>query len=104
MAAQRMVVSPLEASIAMITPYTEKKLEKLRAWILAEPRRYCQRFWGYHGTLAKKHVKHQLPPCKTIACLGGNALLMEGFKLFQKNGRLSLRVPERAAKILGLNS
>lgn len=54
-----------------------EKLLKLKAYILAEPRRYNQAFWMYNkeATLTKK----QNPPCGTVACLAGNACLMEGW-------------------------
>ena len=54
-----------------------KKLKKLKAWILAEPRRYNQKWWifGKHSNV----VQEQKPPCGTAACLAGNACLMEGY-------------------------
>jgi hypothetical protein len=66
--------SPLPAS-----PLAEKTviaLLKLKAFVLAEPRRYNQRWWGF--TAYSVVVKEQEPPCGTACCLAGSAVLMEG--------------------------
>jgi hypothetical protein len=54
------------------------KLQKLKDWIIAEPRRYNQKMWivGPRSIV----VQDQNPPCGTAGCLAGNACLMEGFK------------------------
>jgi hypothetical protein len=54
------------------------KLRKLKKWILAEPRRYNQKYWMFsaHSDV----VLNQAPPCGTAACLAGSACLMEGYK------------------------
>lgn len=53
------------------------KLEKLKQWILDEPRRYRQERWLYAPDSIV--VRMQKPPCGTAACLAGSACLMEGY-------------------------
>jgi hypothetical protein len=90
------------------------KLKKLKKWILAEPRRYCQEYWLYG--IESAVVREQQPPCGTAGCLAGNACLMEGFVPYnptpwfpggfysvkKPKGKLSFHVNEKAGKILGL--
>jgi hypothetical protein len=54
-----------------------EKLKQLKAFILAEPRRYDQSFWMFGKE--SDVVKMQKPPCGTAACLAGSACLMEGW-------------------------
>jgi hypothetical protein len=87
-----------------------EKIEKLRQYILEEPRRYNQTIFGarkgvYDYDYDKGFVAIQKPPCGTVACLAGNAILMEGQKLFVKRGgEFVVRndASVLAAKILGL--
>src|SRR6267142_2097842 len=58
-----------------------KALRKLQRYILAEPRRYYQHYWMVTANLDEAGiVSEQNPPCGAVACLAGNACLMEGFK------------------------
>ena len=59
------------------------KLKKLKKWILAEPRRYNQKWWMFSSRSSV--VMEQEPPCGTAACLAGNACLMEGYKPYKEN-------------------
>jgi hypothetical protein len=87
-----------------------RKLRKLQKWILAEPRRYRQDWWGWTGDTFP--VNEQGPPCGTVACLAGNAALMEGYKApLHINGRFecmisprgeTVRIDITAKRILGL--
>lgn len=55
------------------------KLKKLKKWILDEPRRYNQATWiDTHPS--SRYLRDQQPPCGTVACMAGNACLMEGYK------------------------
>lgn len=86
-----------------------EKLLKLKEWILAEPRRYNQENWFY--TPDDEVTLNQQPPCGTVACLAGNACMMEGYKPDFKLGTLSgtthllggENVREMAIEILELN-
>ena len=93
-----------------------EKLKQLKAFILAEPRRYNQEFWilGKESSV----VADQKPPCGTAACLAGSACLMEGWTPDYKRssgyyqdkaafarvikGRKSVYVDELASEILEL--
>jgi hypothetical protein len=87
-----------------------RKLRKLQKWILAEPRRYRQDWWGWTGNSLA--IQEQNPPCGTVACLAGNTALMEGYKApSQINGRFecmisprgaTVRIDRTAKRILGL--
>lgn len=87
------------------------KLQKLKKFILAEPRRYQQEWWLYGPQSAV--VLKQKPPCGTAGCLAGNTVLMEGYVPFgtsdeerfdscNKPGGRSYEVRVTAMKILGL--
>lgn len=56
-----------------------KKLEKLKAYILEEPRRYRQAMWIYPRN--SDVFEEQKPPCGTLGCLAGNACVMEGYRI-----------------------
>lgn len=87
-----------------------RKLRKLQKWILAEPRRFHMAYWavGINHRLAQR----QKPPCGTVACLAGNACLMEGWKFKpDSEGKNDLYldkpnadIPDEASRILGLNT
>jgi len=85
-----------------------RKLRKLQKWILAEPRRFHMAFWAVGG---KHHlVAKQNPPCGTVACLAGNACLMEGLALTpmaEDKSDLELAehdcISDKAMEILGLD-
>jgi hypothetical protein len=86
-----------------------RALEKLKRYILEEPRRYRQEAWFY----SKAYIfREQNPPCGTVGCLAGNACVMEGFK-FKRDNTIGdvwivgpkgkhLPVSDTAQKILGL--
>jgi hypothetical protein len=88
------------------------KLRKLKRYILAEPRRYHQHWWMITGDKTKHPIlATQKPPCGTVACLAGNACLMEGFRphpdncnfVAWKREKELLDVADVAQDILGLS-
>ena len=85
-----------------------KKLEKLKAYILEEPRRYLQSGWFYPQD--SEQFQRQKPPCGTLGCLAGNACVMEGHKVkFDEDSSWivgphgkHVNISDTARKILGL--
>lgn len=85
-----------------------EKMKKLKEYILAEPARYEQNDWlNTKGYL----VEMQNPPCGTVACLAGNACMMEGYKPVRSSYGYTVRrgsgramdVECAAIEILGLS-
>ena len=93
-----------------------KRFEKLREWVRAEPRRYNQRYWALEGDqLAGSPAASQNPPCGTVTCLAGGAVLMSGFRLkYDATGEVFkcrrpgthklLGIKATAEKLLGLSA
>jgi hypothetical protein len=101
--------SPLPPS-----PLPEKTviaLLKLKAFVLAEPRRYDQ---GVYLATNKNSmtVRFQKPLCGTVACLAGSAVIMEGYipsirdsmrvKLTPRSRKYTY-LTDAAREILGIN-
>lgn len=86
-----------------------KRFEKLREWVREEPRRYNQGWWA---TRDKHIVALQEPPCGTMACLAGGAVLMSGYRLKRRYDGAVLcaspfspalhSIPTIAKRLLGL--
>lgn len=89
------------------------KLEKLKRYVLEEPRRFNQSYW-----LFSKHsitVQTFKPPCGFVGCLAGNTCLMEGLvpvqrtdiimldEVMEKGGLQIFDVEWKATEILGLS-
>lgn len=88
-----------------------RKLKKLKAWILAEPRRYNQNTWIKTDMPLDYFVDAAMrPPCGTMACLAGSACLMEGYKhvkgtdVFVNEDGRHVHVSDLASKILGFEA
>jgi hypothetical protein len=87
-----------------------RALEKLKRYILEEPRRYRQAAWFY--SKESDIFREQNPPCGTVGCLAGNACVMEGLKFLRNSVTRTvwivglkgkhLNVSDAAQKILGL--
>jgi hypothetical protein len=83
------------------------KIRKLIRFLKKEPRRYCQDRW--FQDVRSKRMKNK-PPCGTLACLAGEAVLMEGYKPYGEmhctlpDGSETEEVSVVAQKILGLRS
>lgn len=94
---------PLPAS-----PLPEKTviaLLKLKAFVLAEPRRYDQSvymtFTGVRNRKRNSTVEFQKPPCGTVCCLAGSAVIMEGFTPLKSNG-MKVRLNPKSTKTTNL--
>lgn len=85
-------------------------LLKLKAFLLLEPRRYDQNTWMQNRKRAAE-IKLQKPPCGTVCCMAGEAVLMEGWLYNNresgvrgsKDSKANFSVEDTATAILGLS-
>lgn len=105
-----------DASAASVSAETKKKLKSLLAFIATEPRKLDMNVWLTRfnpkarvaelrgkGTLNFKQTKSELPPCGTMGCLAGWAVLQAGLDENSRSVRYQ-GFPKIAAKLLGLDA
>lgn len=92
-----------------------KRFERLKEWIREEPRRYNQECWAVRDKNADI-VLLQKPPCGTVACLAGGAVISRGYRLISPPFSLGavycvrpytrkyIHIRDAATRILGLGS
>ena len=74
-----------------------KLLQRIKAHILEEPKRYEQATYG-----AKLLPEEGGPACGTVACLAGWAVVLSGKRLLDKDGSCRIDVDTLAYKLTGL--
>jgi hypothetical protein len=78
-------------------------LEKVKAHILEEPRRFNMSLFVFNQGEIEDLPKNERPPCGTMACIAGWAVMLADGPPAIINDDYYLTVEDRAVEVLGLN-
>lgn len=79
-------------------------LQKVKAYILEEPRRLRMRFWLMKHDPDLDNLDNLAPPCGTVACIAGTICLLKNPDIKIDDVRTTLNIMKQAAGFAGLNN